>query len=49
MFIANDDQVLRLVPVFPTDDKNLLENQNFEFKGHQDKIVYINDTIEIDH
>ena len=45
MFLANDDHVLRLIPIFPTEDKNLFENHVFEFKGHKSKIIYIRDTI----
>jgi hypothetical protein len=48
MFLANDDHVLRLLPIFPTEDKNLFENQVFEFKGHKSKIIYIRDTIQED-
>ena len=48
MFLATDDNVLRITPIFPSDDKTLFEDQNFEFKGHKNKIIYIRDTIKED-
>lgn len=45
MIMSNDDLVIRIVPVFPTEDKSILENQIFEFKGHKDRVVFIRENL----
>ena len=43
MYIANDDNILRIVPIFP----NIKYNKIYELKGHKNKIIGIIDYLNI--
>ena len=46
MLVASDDSIVRLIPIFPQENKEEIENQSFELKGHKGDIIYIKDELK---